>query len=56
MFMALNSLVEVYTKPRTEIEKKITNFLNYSAIHPEAITEYRISVIILRVYLDESYI
>ena len=39
MLMALNSLVAVQTKPKIETAKQITQFLNYSATHPDAITE-----------------
>ena len=34
----------------------MTKILNYSASHPDAVTEYRRSIIILRIYLDKSYI
>ena len=33
-----------------------TQFLNYSATHPDAITEYRKSGMILHIYSDASYI
>ena len=56
MLVALNYLVEVQTKPKIETAKQITQFLNYSATHPNAITEYRKSVIILHIYSDASYI
>ena len=51
MFMTLNSLVVVHTKPTIETSKHITKFLNYSATHPDAVKEYRKSVIILRIYI-----
>ena len=56
MMMALNSLVAVHTNPIIKTEKQVTQYLNYSTTHPDAVTEYRRSGIILHVYLDESYI
>ena len=41
MLMALNSLVEVQTKQTIKTAKQITQFLNYSATHLDAITESR---------------
>ena len=37
MLITLNSLVAVQTKPKIEIVKQITQFLNYSATHPYAL-------------------
>ena len=54
--IALNSLVVVQTKPTIETAKQINRFLNYRATHPDAITEYRKSGMILHIYSDESYI
>ena len=54
--MALNSLVVVQTKPTIETTKQITQFLNYSATHPDAVIEYRRIVMILYNVLDASYI
>ena len=56
MLMALNSLAVVQTKSTNETKKQITGFLNYSATHPYAITEYRKSVMILHIYFDASNI
>ena len=56
MLMALNSLAAVQTKPKIETAKQITQFLNYSAIHPDAITEYRKSGTIIHIYSNASYI
>ena len=56
MLMALKSLAAVQTNPKIETSKQITQFLNYSATHPDAITEYRKSVMILHIYSDASYI
>ena len=56
MMMALNSLAAVQTKPKIETAKQVTRFLNYSATHPDSVTEYRRSGIILRIYLDTSHI
>ena len=56
MFMALNSLAVVHTKPTIETVKQITQFLNYSATHPDAIMEYRKSGMILHIYSGASYI
>ena len=53
--MALNSLVAVQTKLTIETAKN-TQFLNYSATHPDAIKGYIKSGIILHIYLDASYI
>ena len=47
MLMALKSLAEVQTNPTIETSKQITQFINYSATHPEAVTEYRKSGMIL---------
>ena len=49
MLMALNSLAAVKTKPTIETEKQISHFLNCSATHPDAITEFRKSVMILHI-------
>ena len=54
--MALNSLTEAHTKPTIDTAKQITQFLNYSATHPDAITEYIKSGMILHIYSDASYI
>ena len=56
MLMALNSLAAMQTKPTIKPRKKITQFLNYSATHPDAITEYRKSGMIIHIYSDASYI
>ena len=56
MLMALNFLAEVQTKPTIETTKQITQFLNYSATHPDAITEYRKRGMVLHIYSDSSYI
>ena len=56
MLMALNSLVAVQTKPAVETAKKTTPFLNYSATHPDRITQYRKSGMILHIYFNASYI
>ena len=44
MLMALNSLVVVQTKPKIETVKHITQFLNYSASHPEAVISFLIFI------------
>ena len=54
--MALNSLVVVQVKLKIETAKQITQFLNYSATHLDAITEYIKIVMILHIYFDASYI
>ena len=54
--MALNSLAAVQIKPTIETTKQITQFLNYSATHPDPITEYRKSGIILHIYSDAYHI
>ena len=41
MLMSLNSLTKVQTKPTIETAKQIIQFLNYSATHLDAITEYK---------------
>ena len=56
MLMSLNSLAAVQTKPKIETTKQITQFINYSATHPDAIIEYRKSGMILHIYSDASYI
>ena len=38
VLMALNSLAEVQTKPVIKTAKQITRFINYSAIHPDTVT------------------
>ena len=38
MLMALNSLAEVQNKPTVETAKQITQFLNYSTTHTDAVT------------------
>ena len=54
MLMPLNSLAAVQTNPKIETTKQITQFLNYSATHPYAITEYRKSAIIVNIYSNAS--
>ena len=54
--MVLNSLAAVQTKPTIETARQVTQFLNYSMTHPDAVTEYRRSGMIIRIYLDASYI
>ena len=54
MLMALNSVYTVQTKKTIENAKQITQFLNYSASHPDAVTEYRRSGLVLHIYLDAS--
>ena len=39
--MALNSLAAVKTKPTIETAKQITQSLNHSATHQDAVIEYR---------------
>ena len=56
MLMALKSLAAVQTKPIIKTAKQITQFLNYSATRPGAVTEWRRSGTILHIYLDASYI
>ena len=53
--MALNSLAAVQTNPRIENMKQIAQFLNYRATHPDAVTEYIRSGMVLHIYLDASY-
>ena len=56
MLMALNYLLVVQTNPIIETAKLITQFLNYSAKNPYAVTEYRKSGMIPHIYSDVSYI
>ena len=56
MLMALNSLVAVHKKPTIETTKKTTQFLNYSATHPDAIIEYIKSGMILHIYSNVYHI
>ena len=41
MFMVLNSLVSVLIELTIKTAKQITQFLNYSTTHPDAVIEYR---------------
>ena len=52
----LSSLTALQKKPTIETEKQINQFLNYSATHPDAVTEYRKSGIILLIYSDAFHI
>ena len=54
--VALNSLAAVQKKSTIETAKQITQFLYYSTSHPDVLTEYRRSGMILHIYSDESYI
>ena len=54
--VVLNSLAAVHTQPIIETAKTITQLLNYSTSHPDAVTEYRRSGMILHIYSDASYI
>ena len=56
MLMALNSLAAVQENTTIETAKQMTQLLNYSITHLDAITEYRKSGMILCIYLDVSYI
>ena len=56
MLMALNSLAAVQKNPTIETAKQITQFLNYITTHPDTITEYRKSGLVLHIYSDASYI
>ena len=56
MLLAINSLAEVHIKPKIEAAKHITEFLNYSLTHPDTVTAYRISGMVIHIYLYESYI
>ena len=56
MLMALNSLAAMQKNPTVETAKQITQFLSYRATHPDAMTEYRKSGMILRIYSNVSYI
>ena len=49
MLMSLNSLAVVQKNPTIETEKQITQFINYSTTHLEAITEYRKSGMIIHI-------
>ena len=56
ILMVLKSLAEVQTKPTIETVKQITQFINYSATHPDSITEYRKSGMIIHIYSDAFHI
>ena len=56
MLMSLNSLEAVQTNPKIKNAKQSTHCLNYSATHPDTITEYRKSGMILHIFYDASYI
>ena len=56
IIMALNSLAAVQTKPTIETAKQISQFLNFSASYPDAVTAYRRRGMILHIYLDVSHI
>ena len=56
MLMALNSLDSVQKNPTIKTTKQITRFLNYSATHADAGTEYRRRKMIPHIYLDSSHI
>ena len=54
--MELKPLEEVQKNPTIKTTMQITQFLNYRATHPDAVTEYRRSGTIPHIYLDASYI
>ena len=56
ILMVLNSLEAVQTNPKIKNVKQITHFIDYSATHPGAISEYRISGMIIHIYFDASHI
>ena len=56
MLMAIKSLSEVQTNSTIKNAKQITNFFNYRATHPDAVTEYRRIGMIPYIYSDASYI
>ena len=55
ILMELYSLVALHTKPTIKTAKKHL-FSNYSATHPDAVTEYRRSRMIIHIYSDAFYI
>ena len=56
MLRVLNSLVAIQTEITVGTTKYITNLLNYCALNPDVVTEYRRSDIILHLYSDASYL
>ena len=56
MLMELKYPSAVQTKPTIDTDKKITNFLNYCASHPDAATQYRRIDMILNLYSNTSYL
>ena len=54
--MALKSLVAVQTKPKIYTTRHITKILNYRTTHPDVLTEYKRTGMMLHIYLDASYI
>ena len=56
MMMALNLLSVVHTKPTVKTAKQVTQILNYSTTHPDVLTEYKRTGMMLHIYLDASYI
>ena len=56
MLMVLNYLAAMRTKSTIETADQIIQFLNYSAIYPDKVTEYRKIGLILHIYSDASYI
>ena len=55
MLTELNSLSAVHIKPKIKTTKQETQSLNHSATHPDKVTEYRTSGMILHIYLYASY-
>ena len=56
MLIELNYLEYFHNNPTMETEKQINHFLNYCESHPDYMTEYKRSDMILHLYSDASYL
>ena len=56
MIVALNTIAAQQYKSTEETSNKVVQLLNYAATHPEAITRYHASGMILHMQSDASFL
>ena len=56
MLTALGSIVTQQANPTERTIQKVKQFLDYAAIHPDAIITYRATNMVLVGYSDASYL
>jgi hypothetical protein len=56
MLVALSSLTSAQTKGTEATAQAVTQLLNYSAMHPDAVISYHASDMCLHIHSDASYL